>query len=293
LIQLNHSRVKFKHHGLLPRDEDAKKFRNDLEGFFPQVLNSTVNLHFDELSLSLLVRHRRTSNWLRKAEHTLSAGNFEASMTASAVAFAVFQDSQRPEYDGPSLEASMRASEPRGRSANPIPAGVYKLAENIEKKLVKLEQRMEMISRGVDHDQYRRFVDLTPIVNLSAAGTLWIVERGAYGANTHDNALFCSSFVTGTLLKLQDAYRRRSPASARDAAAPQFRVVKKGAIIVWPGDQNGDEVIREVEPGDVLVSFNERLDKPGYVSVVQDDECAFVATECVERITPSSADMNA
>jgi len=291
LIQLNHSRVKFKHHGLLPRDEDARKFRNDLEGFFPSVLKSTVDLRFDELSLASLVRHTRTGNWLRKAEQLLSVDNFEDSIEASAISFAVFQHTQQARHDWHSLESALRASESRGRSDHHLHPGVYRLAEEVEKKVAKLHEQLDLVSRGIDYDQFRRFTDLTPNVSLSAAGILWIVDRRSRDASTYDNALFCTSFVTRFLLKLQDVYRQQEYFRAPTTA--QFRVIQKASIIVWPGDKNGDETIREVDPGAELVGYDEKLDKPGYVAIVQDDECAFIASECVERISPLPAETQA
>ncbi len=281
LIQLNRSRVNFKHLGLAPRDEDARKFRNDLEGFFPSVLKATVDLRFDELSMASLVRHRRTANWLRKAEQFLSAGEFESSIDASAVAFAVFQRSQRERSHGSSLESILRDAEPRGRSSERIHPGVYRLAEAVEKKIDKFRDQLELVSRGIDYDQYRRFVDLTPSVSMVMAGLLHIESWRRRDVCSYENALFCSSFATKTLLKLQEAYQPRdffkAPATAR------FRVTQKGSIVVWPDDQSG-EVIREVELGEELVGGNEILDQPGYVAIVQDDECAYLPTDCVARI---------
>lgn len=282
LIQLNHSRVKFKHHGLLPRDEDARKFRNDLEGFFPSVLKNTLNLRFDELSLASLVRHTRTRNWLLKAEQFLLIDNFADSIEASAVAFAVFQHAQRPRYEGQSLESVLRASESRRRSDHQIHPGVYRLAEEMEKKIAKLREQSDLVSRGVDYDQFRRFTDLTPDVSLSTAGVLWFSDRRPRDANTYDNALFCSSFATQLILRLQDGYRERE--YFRRPETSRFRVVRKGPIIVWPGDKNGDETIREVELGAELVGYDEKLNQPDYVAIVQDDECAFISSQCVERI---------
>jgi hypothetical protein len=71
------------------------------------------------------------------------------------------------------------------------------------------------------------------------------------------------------------------------------RVVRKGPIIVWPGDKNGDETIREVELGAELIGYNEKFDKPGYIAIVQDDECAFIASECVERSDPLPIEVQA
>src|SRR5690242_2497770 len=90
LLQLNRVRVDFKHHGLTPNAENVRKFRHDLEGFFPDVLNSTLGVRFEALSLTSLVRHRRTANWLSKGEYHLESGEFEESLSATAVALALF-----------------------------------------------------------------------------------------------------------------------------------------------------------------------------------------------------------
>jgi len=52
LNQLNKARINFKHFGLEPKREDAIKFRRDLEGFFPNVLKSFLNIEFHLISLT-------------------------------------------------------------------------------------------------------------------------------------------------------------------------------------------------------------------------------------------------
>lgn len=137
LNQLNRARVNFKRLGLAPRNEGARKFRNDLEGFFPSILNSARGIKFDELSLASLVKHTRSSNWLRNAERLLAKGDYEDSIQASAIAFAEFRSSYRTPSDISSLEHVLSKSEPRGRSDNPIAPEVYELARAIEERLKK------------------------------------------------------------------------------------------------------------------------------------------------------------
>lgn len=282
LNQLNRSRVNFKHHALAPRDEDVRKFRTDLEGFFPTVMKATMGLDFDQLSMATLVRHRRAANWLRNAETHLAHDEFEKSMEASAVAFAVFRSRQQDGHSRSSLESVLRNAEPRGRSDERIHRGVYDLAERLEKMIGELHLQIEDLSSGIDRHELHRFTDLVPKVFLSEAGTLHIGSRRRSDLHTYENALFCVAFATRTLLKLQDRYQP-SPGFAPDSV---YRVVQKGSMVVRPGKEPIEE-IREVESGEELLGWYRNSGFQGFVAVLQDGDCAYVSETCLEKIEPA------
>jgi len=74
LNQLNSARVNFKHFGLEPKIGDSNKFKNDLNGFFPNAIKDFMGIDFDSLSLTNLIGHRRTENHLNIAQKLINEG---------------------------------------------------------------------------------------------------------------------------------------------------------------------------------------------------------------------------
>jgi hypothetical protein len=282
LLQLNRVRVDFKHHGLLPNEDNVKKFRRDLEGFFPNVLESMLGLSFDGLSLVSLIRNRRAANWLAQGESFIGSGNFDESIDATAVAFAVFLTANRHVLndDDHSLESQIRSV---GRRNEGLPETVRVLATELDKRFRDLGETLTLVSCGVDLNQYQRFKDLVPHVSLSMAGT---IHRGHTSRprtlDTHESAQFCSTFALTTMLKLQGVYSRYGPVLHYKSVP--LRVLQSSPIVVWP-DETPSEVIRTAEPGEILQSWGApHSDMPGFVAISQDFECAFVPAANVKRI---------
>lgn len=143
LSQLNRVRVQFKHAGLVPRDDVARKLRGDLEGFFLSVFPTYVSLEYHALSLASLVKHLRCANWIRKAEKLLADDEWSESVEASATAFAIYIAAQREYSHEQSLESILRQTETRGPSAHPIQRGVYDFAKAVDKRLKDLRQQLD------------------------------------------------------------------------------------------------------------------------------------------------------
>jgi hypothetical protein len=281
LSQLNRVRVQFKHAGLAPRDDVARKLRGDVEGFFLSVFPTYVLLEYHEVSLVSLVKHRRCANWIRKAEKFLANDRWSDSVEASATAFAIYASAQRTQSHHRSLERIMRQTEPRGQSKNPIQPGVYDLAKAVEKRLESLDEQLDWLSLRIDREGLRQFDDLTPTVNLAVSGKLWSNETRSR-ESTEADAVFCCNFVLDTVLKLQNRYQ---PESRFEGAWRRFRVLEAASIVLHL-DGSTIEEIRKAEVGETLRSYaTENHDSPGTIAVLQDGDTAYISADAVEEIT--------
>ena len=91
LSNLNNARVAFKHHGLsVPDQGDASTFLVNVRDFLTDVTHEAFGVDFASVSLIDAIGHRRTQNWLRKAEQALTDGEHEEAMCQVAGAFAIY-----------------------------------------------------------------------------------------------------------------------------------------------------------------------------------------------------------
>jgi len=269
LNQLNKARINFKHFGLEPKHEDVIKFRRDLEGFFPNVLKSFLDVDFYLISLTNLIDHRRTENFLNKAEKLIQDMNYRESICSSAIAFAIFNSHYNKEPEKYRRDPFRRVED----------TDLKKWVEGIEELVLGQQAQLNLIMNGINLADYRRFQRCVPIVHLTMAGTYRVVYLGGRGQlePSLETALFCFNFVIDAILimkanKLPSKYPDQEPVR-------KFKVIKESPIIVWPG--NDQEIIRFTEIGEILYARHERSDKAGYITIILDGDDAFVESTCV------------
>lgn len=271
LNQLNKARINFKHFGLEPKYEDANKFRYDLEGFFPEALRSFLNIDFDSISLSSLISHRRTENFLNEAERLISDGKYHDSISASAVAFTIF----RAHYD---KEPDRYWRDPFRRfEVEDEKLQIW--ADNIDEVIEDHQSQLNLIMFGINLADYRRFKRYAPIVHLSGAGT-FAIHYGGFGEPidpTKETALFCHRFVIDAILIMKA--NQLPPQFPTRESKRKFQVAKKCSIIVWPSE--APEIIRYAEAGEILLGRAKNYDKSNYVAIVQDGDEAYIEENCV------------
>ncbi len=271
LNQLNKARINFKHFGLEPKYEDANKFRYDLEGFFPEVLKTFLNIDFDSISLSSLIGHRRTENFLNEAERLISDGKYHESISASAVAFTIF----RTHYD----KDPDRYWRDPFRRFEVKDEKLQRWAENIDEIIEDHHSQLNLIMVGVNLADYRRFKRYAPIVNLTIAGTFRIAY-GGFGERidpTNETALFCHRFVIDAILTMKA--NQLPPRFPIRESKREFRVTKKCSIIVYPSE--APEIIRYADAGEILLGRAKNDDKSNYVAIIQDGDEAYIEANCV------------
>lgn len=266
LNQLNKARINFKHFGLEPKYEDANKFRYDLEGFFPTALRSFLDIDFGSISLTSLIGHRRTENFLNEAERLISEEKYRESISASAVAFTIFHSHYNK-------EPGIYRRDPF-RRFNVKDEELQRWADNIDEVIEEQQSQLDLIMLGINLADYRRFKRYTPIVHLSMAGTFQIVH-GGFGKPiepTKETALFCHQFVIDAILIMKA--NQLPPQFPIRESKRKFRVAKKCPIIVWPCEN--PEIIRYAEEGEILSGRAKNYDKSEYVAIFQDGDEAYI-----------------
>lgn len=149
LNQLNRARVSFKHFGLEPKEDDVKKFRRDLEGFFPNATKLFLDVDFDSISLTNLIGHKRTENHLNEAERFIAEGNYKESICSSAKAFTIYHN--RQSYSGRSI---LYWTDHPSRFEDP---NIRTWALNVVEIIESLRSKFNLIMDGINLADYRKF----------------------------------------------------------------------------------------------------------------------------------------
>lgn len=273
LNQLNKARVNFKHLGLAPRDEDAWKFSRDLSGFFPNFSRDFLDLDFDRLSLTSLIKHKRTRNWAEKSDVLLGDGDFAGSVRASAIALRVFMSVHARRNDRGRLRNIIFGARVNGVG---VDRDFLEFAEEVNERLSDVMDELALVGGGVQYDEYMRFVDLTPMVALSIAGTLHVSGGGS--APSYEQALFCNSFSRRLMLKFQEHYRRPDRI---ERGGSRVVVTRSVDVIVFPSKEaDGVEVVDEVDAGSQFTSLP-NYNRDGFVAIWFDEAVSYIQSDAV------------
>jgi len=271
LNQLNEARVAFKHFGLEPKTEDVGKLLADMETFFPQTCQVILGVDLSSASLRSLVGHRRTENWLKKAEELIQAGDFETAISRSAVAFAIVRRQNRGE---PSSSRLSRSGRFQSSELKP-------LVDEIESKFKDQQAQLDLFTMGIDLAEYRRFLRYTPAAVMTLAGTVVLqrppAEEAAVGLS---EATFCLQFVIDAALSMRES--RLPPRWPRQRVPSRAVTVSRTCdMIVWPCEK--PEVVRQVAVGEELWTLAEAREESGHVPVFEDDERYFVPADALQN----------
>ncbi len=274
LKQLNKARVNFKHYGLQPKKEDVIKFRKDLEVFFPKTFQLFLSLEYESVSLVHLIGHRRTENYLRQAEQHIANQKYKEAIDDAYRAFAIFQ----------------RCIERKRERENNFNFGIsieeFKIIEKkIKEKFEKQQNDIDILMYGINLADYKRFQFFATGISFARAGNFILHRHSNYREQymNYENALFCNRFVIdAALLMKQNELPPSRLHCFRSEHYKNFRVLRKSVIIVYPSEKI--EVIREAEVGEILEGNGEHNN--GYISILQDDEDAYIIMDAVEEIPP-------
>ena len=274
LIQLNRARVNFKHLGLAPRDEDVRKFRADVEGFFQATASNFFSLDAKHISTSFLVRHRRTRNWIERAEQANAEESFQDSVCASAVALAVFLKSDGQSDDYRSGVLGLRVDS----SSREVLSLAKEVSEEVGEAIKNLHRQLDLVSHGISLDDHRKFRHIAPIVHLMVSGNFQMNLDRSIGP-TQEEASFCLSFVRDAVLKLQQAFRVNK-FGGRPGNQTYF-TTQETSIFVYPPKDGRSEVIEVVAEGLEFGSFSNEKPVDGYVPIIYQGDRAFLPASAV------------
>lgn len=270
---LNKARVGFKHFGLEPTMEDARKLLISMEEFFPQTIEKILEVDFASLTLNSLVGHRRTENWLNKAEALLEEEKWTDSISASAIAFEVYRAHILP----------LAGSLDRQVTFQTEIAGARDMVDSINRGFRQLQHQIDLIIDGIDLRDFREFQKITPNVMCGYANAIiqvyWGGNRDA--VSNRDSAQFCYGFALESILKFKDNHspRTQHPWYPSDK---RMLTVNECDIIVCPSEK--PEVIRHARKGEVLMSSSKAKSLKGHIFIVQDGDEAYAVESALEEL---------
>lgn len=293
ISRLNKARVAFKHHQLNVQQENASYFETTIDAFLTEVSNQELGLDFTTASLVSTIGHQRTANWLKEAEKRARQGDIRESLQCSAAALAVFESSLkrgstrhfRHDLGGPPVAAYMVDAQ--------LGQELAQFAAGMERRFEQIESDVDLLMKGINLNHYTRFRSLVPAVHVSQAGTfhvVWTQEPSRSG----EDARFCVDFALDFVLRARNVSTRRRVTLHSGADARTVLVTRSCDLIVYP-KQSPHEIIRKVQEGEKLDVVPDRLGstQPGYVLVWQDDDPAYVRSDCVRILDDSDRDSEA
>lgn len=243
---------------------EVRGLLHDVESLFAETVTRVLETDPSRLTLRRLVGHRRSENWLAKAEEALRQEDFTAAVRASAAAFTLF----RRHLEAGADEA-IDESAPSTEDLSPL-----------RRELRRQAARLDLVMAGLDLAGYRRFRRTAPEVDISADNAVHFAEGGADEPGA-DEASFCYDFVLTSLLTLRDNHLPPDTAPAQRANVV-LRVLRETPILVAP-DPEAEE-IRRVTSGEVLKTHRGGEPSQGHLAIVVDGDTAWVVADAVEEI---------
>ena len=283
---MNNARVSFKHYGQnLPDKSDAEYFVRSVDAFLVDVSRQALDVDFKVVSLIDAVGHRRTQNWLEKAEAACAENRDVDALRFAAAALAVCL-AHNESHDATIRHHGRHTGLFRGFSSFPDMdnARSADFSTWAGYRILNLQRRLHLLTRGVDVALYDRFATLTPLAHVDGYGELMFRERSPITLITSDAVRACIDFVIDTALALRD---NRPPAVYNSSlVAEQEANIKRRCDVLIAPESSEPEVICAVVPGEVLALPRKppRLFRASrdHVAVLHEGDIAYVRLDCVE-----------
>ena len=281
LSRLNKARVAFKHHGISVSEEDALLFRESAHVFLTETTRDVLGLDFESASLVSVIGHRRTENWLIKAQEAVAAGRHRDALECAAVAFHIYLHAKSVHRARVTSHRLWRPSPLDYRTADRrLRSELTKFTEWTVSRFEELRRNIDLLRHSIDIMAYLRFLRNTPNVQLSLSGALSIVWLSSTDNATQEEAEFCIEFVVDSALQIgaNDIHRKAWGDLHRIGL---IEVAHDAVIVVYPKDDS--EVIRSVQVGDVLTAISQPYgdESEDYVTILQDGDAAFIRRDHV------------
>lgn len=287
ISRLNRARVAFKHHGLVVSNDDALYFVVTVDSFLTELSSNVLDTDFLSISLITQIGHRRTKNWLHKAEDMARVGAYNDSLICAAKAMAIYSnyssrwmDSRHYDNLSPLLDVEDDCR-------------LEELTNWITEQLESIMTHLDLMMQGIDIAAYRRFLQLTPTVYFSAANTVRVSSDWPHDETfepTKDEVEFCIDFVLESAMSILDTrphgcFNRYSTEDTQTAVADS-----ECEVIVYPGE-DPPEVIQEVPQGETLPALRKQGHSyPGFTAVILDDEISYVRSEHIRLLDDEAHD---
>ena len=272
LTKLNTIRVAFKHRGLEVAERDAQAFVVNVEAFLTETYKEAFDVDFASLSLADSIGHRRTQNWVAKAEDAFAAESYAECVAHAAKALIIYMDHSTSNDVGIELRSVVQH----------LGGDVEDFQSWVQASLPLLQARFDLFTRGVDVAAFDRFMLLTPYTIVRDFGRVEQYAKRDRAPPSRDDARFCIDFAVDSALALRD--HRVSPAQRATEVSERVRVKSSCEVLAsWKGKDS--EVIRVAEAGEeltVVAPASRRYRPDDYVAIIQDGDTAYVRRECVE-----------
>ena len=291
ITRLNKARVNFKHHGQRIVNEEALSFAYNVEAFLTEVSSDVLQLDFGSVSLVSAIGHRRTENWLHKAERFAGEGSYRESVMCTSKALAIYSAAMSVGRFRPNNYGMRPRRLDFGNDGRQLRRSLTEFARWVSDDLEQIHTHIDLIMKGVNLCSYRRFQVLAPIVLLSEAKTIISVTwgPGSPANSSNEDAEFCINFVVDAALQIRDNHMPGRLNSYMEKMTQDAVVEDDCAVIVWP-NENPQEVIRTVSADEKLevISIQSQGETSEYVAVLQDGESAYVRKNCVRVLSTGS-----
>ena len=295
LTQLNGARVMFKHQGLSTvQKNDVIVFAGNVESFLTDTCRTELNLDFATVSLAEAIGHRRTQNWIAKAEEAFDCGDYKTALECAAGAMCIYRS--HSEANDPAFRdmwplsaftendletASMQMPFENRRVDHAWRRAVGDFAGWAKARIDDTHQRVRLMARGVDVGAYDKFMTMAPIAMMTLDGTVHFQQRQSSVPASVEDVRFCIDLVVDSALALRS---NRPPAPSRETGATDMaKVIEQVDVLVNPRAKR-PEIIRCAVPGEMLrcrAGWN-RSGSDEHLAVIQDGDVAYVARGCVE-----------
>jgi hypothetical protein len=208
--RFNQARVALKHKGLQHSRTQLEEFQNLVMSFFDKVIADIFNTTLDAISLCEFITNDKVREILKRAGEAHERGETRKVRYLCALGFDdLIKSSELPKSRHfPNEEFSFdywHGSVPNvyldeGRGAD---LNVDEFFKFIKKSLNALQDRMQIITMGIDFRLYARFRSITPAIWYTWHGKRKISDRGKPEL-TNGDIEFCIEYVTDVAFNLQD-----------------------------------------------------------------------------------------
>ena len=279
ISRLNRARVAFKHHGLTVSKEDAFGFVTAVEAFLTEVSSNILEIDFRLVSLISQIGHRRTENWLHRAEKLAKTGDYEGSLICASKAMAIYRSYSSRwtdpwQHDGAGPWIDFGDELDLGASTN-----WFHVAEQLE----SMRMHLDLMMQGVDIVGYRRFRELTPIAYVSNINTIvndeWPLREDFHPSK--EDAHYCIEFVVEAALKIRNNKPKGCSYNYSEERTRSALVKHECEVIVHPSEDPA-EIIRVASVGETLALIRMPCEShPDYAEVLQDEDISYVRSNCI------------
>ncbi len=268
--QLNKARVNFKHFGLEPRLEDVIKFKDSLEEFYKKEIKKYFDIEYSEISLAILIEHRRIQNYLKEAEKLIGDDKYEKSIFFSAIAFEIYLWRYNKGEIGYRKDPFFKIPDIK----------MQRWAMNLETQVEKMQSQLNLIMGGINLANYRRFQGCVPHIQISTDGVVMgAVSSGKRIEPTKESALFCYEFVVDSILIMKT---NQLPSKYQNISKKhRILVTKVCPIIVFPMEK--PEIIRDANIDEVLYGIPASGSHSEYYKICLDGDDAYIKKDCISE----------